>query len=149
MSSRGHPSFGHFVPGEVSELSGHRVRIVGTFKLGINAQSNGNLIISDRNLLKLFPEHAGTTVGENAVTVGVLRIRAGADPDQVRASLQAALPADVRVLTRDQFIAKERDFWDHVAPDRHGLLHRRGDGVHRRLRDLLPGALRRHQRPDR
>ena len=76
--------FGHFVPGEVSELSGHRVRVVGTFKLGINAQSNGNLITSDRNLLKLFPEYAGATVGENAVTIGVLRIRPGADPDQVR-----------------------------------------------------------------
>ena len=24
--------------------------------------------------------------------------------------------ADVRVLTLDEFIAKERDFWDHVAP---------------------------------
>jgi putative ABC transport system permease protein len=108
--------FGPFVPGEHSELSGNRVRVVGTFRLGINAQSNGNLITSDRNLLKLFPEHAGATMGENAVTIGVLRIRAGADPDQVRASLQDALPADVRVLTRDQFIAKERDFWDHVAP---------------------------------
>ncbi len=55
--------FGPFVPGEDSELSGHRVRVVGTFKLGINAQSNGNLITSDRNLLKLFPEYAGATCG--------------------------------------------------------------------------------------
>ena len=45
--------------GRISELSGHRVRVVGTFKLGINAQSNGNLIMSDRNLLKIFPQYAG------------------------------------------------------------------------------------------
>ncbi len=109
-------SFGHFVAGQVSELSGRTIRIVGTFKLGINSQSNGNLIMSDRNLLRYFPELAGPTVGENAVTVGVLRVRPGADLPRLRAALQSALPADVRVLTRDEFIAKERDFWDHVAP---------------------------------
>ena len=50
------------------------------------------------------------------MTIGVLRIRSGSDPIEVRTSLQSALPADVRVLTRDEFIAKERSFWDHVAP---------------------------------
>ena len=30
--------------------------------------------------------------------------------------MQAALPPDVRVLTLTEFIARERDFWDHVAP---------------------------------
>jgi putative ABC transport system permease protein len=109
-------TFGRFVPGEVSELSGRRIRIVGTFRLGINSQSNGNLIMSDRNLLKIFPQHAGATLGENAVTIGVLRIRPRADAIGLRGRLQAALPADVRVLTLDEFIAKERDFWDRVAP---------------------------------
>jgi putative ABC transport system permease protein len=109
-------SFGDFAPGQVSELSGHPLRIVGTFKLGINAQSNGNLIMSDRNLLKFFPEHAGASEGENAVTVGVLRVRPGTDPIALRSELQTALPADVRVLTLPEFMAKERDFWDHVAP---------------------------------
>jgi putative ABC transport system permease protein len=109
-------SFGEFAPGQVSELSGRTVRIVGTFKLGINSQSNGNLIMSDRNLMRYFPELAGPAVGENAVTLGVLRVRKGADLPRVRAALQAALPSDVQVMTRDDFIAKERDFWDHVAP---------------------------------
>ena len=109
-------SFGHFAAGQVSELSGRTIRIVGTFKLGINSQSNGNLIMSDRNLLRYFPELAGPTAGENAVTVGVLRVRPAPTFARLRAALQSALPADVQVLTRDEFIAKERDFWDHVAP---------------------------------
>ena len=108
--------FGPFVPGEVSELSGHRVRVVGTFKLGINAQSNGNLITSDRNLLRLFPEYAGATVGENAVTIGVLRIRLA--PIQIRCEPACRRPCpQTSAFSREtQFIAKERDFWDHVAP---------------------------------
>ncbi|MGC8642828.1 MAG: ABC transporter permease DevC, partial [Isosphaeraceae bacterium] len=105
-----------FNPGQVSELSGHTIRIVGTCELGINAQSNGNLIMSERNFLRVFPEYAGATEGENAVTVGVLRVRRGADLVRLRRDLQKTLPADVRVLTRAEFIARERDFWDHVAP---------------------------------
>ena len=142
-------SFGEFATGQVSELSGHTIKIVGTFKLGINSQSNGNLIMSDRNLFRVFPELAGKTEGDSAVTVGLLRVRPGTDLIRLRSDLQAAMPADVRVLTLEEFIAKERDFWDKVAPDRHCLPHRRGHGFHRRLRDLLPGVILGHQRSDR
>ena len=109
-------SFGEFAAGQVSELSGHTITIVGTFKLGINSQSNGNLIMSDRNLFRVFPELAGKTEGDSAVTVGLLRVRPGTDLIRLRSDLQAAMPADVRVLTLEEFIAKERDFWDKVAP---------------------------------
>ena len=109
-------SFGEFAAGQVSELSGHTIKIVGTFKLGINSQSNGNLIMSDRNLFRVFPELAGKTEGDSAVTVGLLRVRPGTDLIRLRSDLQAAMPADVRVLTLEEFIAKERDFWDKVAP---------------------------------
>ena len=43
-------------------------------------------------------------------------VRPGTDVIRLRAQLQDALPADVRVLTLDEFIARERDFWDKVAP---------------------------------
>jgi putative ABC transport system permease protein len=109
-------SFGDIAAGQVSELSGHTITIAGTFKLGINSQSNGNLIMSDRNLFRVFPELAGTTEGASAVTVGLLRVRPGTDLIALRARLQSALPADVRVLTLEEFMAKERDFWDKVAP---------------------------------
>jgi putative ABC transport system permease protein len=72
--------------------------------------------MSDRNMLKIFPNQAGASPGENGVTVGVVRLRPHADLRATTSRLQAALPADVRVLTRDEFIAKERDFWDKVAP---------------------------------
>ena len=50
------------------------------------------------------------------MTVGLLRVRPGTDLIRLRSDLQAAMPADVRVLTLEEFIAKERDFWDKVAP---------------------------------
>src|SRR5690606_36116699 len=50
------------------------------------------------------------------VTVGVLRVRPGTDLEGLRGRLESSLPPDVRVLTKDEFIARERDFWDKVAP---------------------------------
>jgi putative ABC transport system permease protein len=108
--------FGEFEDNQESELAGRKIRLVGTFKLGINSQSNGNLVTSDRNFLRYFPEQAGASQAENAVTIGVVRLRPGADAVALRSALQRSLPPDVRVLTRDEFIARERDFWDKVAP---------------------------------
>ena len=108
--------FGVFHEGQVSELSGRRVEIAGTFELGVNVQSNGNLVMSDRNMMKYFPRLNGVSVADRNVTVGVLRVRPGADLQRLRVALQAALPPDVRVLTKHEFIARERDFWDKVAP---------------------------------
>jgi putative ABC transport system permease protein len=108
--------FGDFEAGQVSELSGRRIEIVGTFELGANVQSNGNLVMSDRNMMKYFPELGGPSLVDRKVTVGVLRVRPGVDLDGLRGRLESSLPPDVRVLTKDEFIARERDFWDKVAP---------------------------------
>ena len=89
---------------------------MGTFKLGINSQSNGNLIMSDRNFLRVFPEHAGATEGENAVTVGVLRVRPGTDLPGCGPTFKRRCRLTSGFSRSHEFIARERDFWDHVAP---------------------------------
>lgn len=108
--------FGEFAPGQVSELGGKRFEVVGTFSLGINVQSNGNMVVSDRNMMAAFPELDGPSLMDRKVHVGVIRTEPDADPRRVRDALAATLPPDVRALTLDDFIARERDFWDRVAP---------------------------------
>jgi putative ABC transport system permease protein len=107
---------GPLATGTASELSGRTVRIVGTFELGADYQSDGTLVMSDANLADIFPDRRGPSRGDDDVTVGLLRIRPGVDVDDLRRRIQAALPPDVRVLTKDGLIAKEQGFWDHVAP---------------------------------
>ena len=73
--------------------------------------------MSDRNLLRYLPRARRRHGGRERRD----RRRAPRPPGRrpairVRAALQATLPPDVRVLTLDEFIAKERDFWDKVAP---------------------------------
>jgi putative ABC transport system permease protein len=107
---------GPLANGMVSELSGKTVRILGTFGLGADFQSDGTLVMSDKNLGDVFPDRRGLSRGEDQVTVGLLRVRPGTDVERLRSALEAALPSDVRVLTKDGLIAKEQGFWNHVAP---------------------------------
>jgi putative ABC transport system permease protein len=102
--------------GTVSELSGKTVRILGTFELGADYQSDGTLVMSDTNLADVFPDRRGLSGGDDDVTIGLLRVRPGVDLERLRRTIEVALPPDVRVLTKHGLIAKEQGFWDHVAP---------------------------------
>ncbi len=102
--------------GMVSELSGKTIRIVGTFDLGADFQSDGTLVMSDTTLADIFPDRRGLSTADDPVNVGLLRVRPGTDVDRLRGAIAAALPTDVRVLTKAGLIDKEQGFWDHVAP---------------------------------
>ena len=102
--------------GMVSELSGKTVHIVGTFELGADFQSDGTLVMSDTSLADIFPERRGLSRADDPVDVGLLRVRPGVDIEQLREAMAAAMPPDVRVLTKAGLINKEQGFWDHVAP---------------------------------
>lgn len=107
---------GPLIPGTVSELSGKTVRILGTFSLGADYQSDGTLVVSDSTFADIFPDRRGPSRGDDDITVGLLRVRPGVDPEALRGKVEAALPPDVRVLTKPGLIDKEQAFWDHVAP---------------------------------
>jgi putative ABC transport system permease protein len=109
--------YGDFGTQTSSELSGRRFEVVGTFAMGTDFQNDGTVVMSEENFLRLFPDRLlGPEGGGTAVDVGVLRLRPGADADRLRDAVQAALPPDVLVLTKRDFVAKEQAFWDKVAP---------------------------------
>jgi putative ABC transport system permease protein len=103
---------GRFATPTSSELSGRRVQVVGTFALGTDFQNDGTLVMSEDNFLSVFPDRRSGV----AINVGVLRVRAGTDLGRLKEAVRAALPADVLVLTKPEFIAKEHGFWGRVAP---------------------------------
>ncbi|MBD0304322.1 MAG: FtsX-like permease family protein [Tolypothrix sp. T3-bin4] len=94
-----------------TEMSGHRVRVGGIFTLGSHMFLNGHVITSDWNYLRLF----GSDSLEN-LHVGVLTLKPGADPQTVIKNIQARLPNDVKVITRQDFINTEIGYWSgHIA----------------------------------
>lgn len=98
------------------ELTNRRIRIVGDFELGTDFQNDGTLLMSEENFLDYFPERRGPTASDHKIDVGVIRVRPGTDVLRLKRSIAPILPRDVLVLTRDEFVAREQDFWGKVVP---------------------------------
>ena len=95
-----------------SELNGVKVRIVGSFALGPDFESDGTVVIGDRTFAQLLPGPRG---GPPGVEVGVIKLRAGSDPVAVRQAIRAALPPQIAVMTKGQLLELERKFQADVS----------------------------------
>jgi putative ABC transport system permease protein len=110
------PFYGRRERDVVRELSQHSVRILGTFRLGTDFSTDGNLVTSDRTYARFFPSRAGPEATLGEVEVGVVQVAPGTDRKQIRRAVRAALPDDVQVLTRDEFRQQEQTFWQRSTP---------------------------------
>jgi putative ABC transport system permease protein len=111
------PEFGpvaeHVAAGEsvVTEVNDREIQVVGLFEMGTSFGIDGTVITSDDNWLRLFPERP-----RNEIQLGLIRLQAGSDTDAVRDALADYLPNDVLVLTRQQFVKRESDYWNGATP---------------------------------
>src|SRR5256885_4800048 len=70
--------YGALATGVVTELAQRRIHVVGTFALGTDFAYDGNVILSDRNFLKYFPQRRSADGDLGPVDLGLLRVTAGA-----------------------------------------------------------------------
>jgi putative ABC transport system permease protein len=89
-----------------TEIGRRTITISGLFKIGASFIADGNLITSDQNFLRLFPRHESSSL-----SLGLIQLQPGYDPEQVAKSLKVYLGNDVKVLTKEEFIAFEKDYW--------------------------------------
>lgn len=99
--------------GEVvsTELNRRGVDVVGKFQLGTSFGVDGTVITSDLNFFRIFPQ-----IKPSMLTIGLIRLEDGADPETVRAAIDDALPDDVVVLTKEQYLQHEIDYWANATP---------------------------------
>jgi putative ABC transport system permease protein len=97
-----------------TQINGRTVHIAGSFVLGPDFMSDGTVMMSERSFARLLP---GNREAASALPVefGIVKIRPGEDLAPAQQRLQAALPGDVRVLTKAQLVAFERDFQADVS----------------------------------
>ncbi|MBI4371672.1 MAG: FtsX-like permease family protein [Elusimicrobia bacterium] len=113
----GNPDFGpiaaDFRRGERNPINvgGRRMRVAGLFQVGISFGSDGTLLAGDAAFKKLLP---GTDL--DLPSIGLIALKPGADAEEVRGRVAAALPGDVRVLTRRQWMDLERRYWEISTP---------------------------------
>lgn len=89
-----------------SELGDKRVNVVGLFTLGPSFGADGNIILSDRNFLRLFPNRK---LGE--IEIGLIRLKPHTDAQKILKKIEASLPKDVRVFTHQGFVDFEKSYW--------------------------------------
>jgi putative ABC transport system permease protein len=92
-----------------TKINGRTVHVVGSFGLGPDFMSDGTVMMSEATFARLLPGNPGRAAAL-PVEFGLVKTRPGEAAAGVRQALAAALPADVRVLTKPQLVAFERDF---------------------------------------
>ncbi|WP_298920056.1 ABC transporter permease DevC [uncultured Nostoc sp.] len=95
-----------------NSLIGYRVRIGGLFSLGPSFGVDGNLIVSDSTFLRINPNSRPADM----IDIGLISLKPGSNPETVLKNLQASLPNDVQVFTRQGFIDFEKKYWAIRTP---------------------------------
>lgn len=96
-----------------TEIDKRTINISGLFRLGSSFGADGTIISSPENFIRISPKRQ-----TGSVTVGLIYIQPGYDIQQVKAALKSHLQnnQDVRVLTRQEFIKFEEDYWKKESP---------------------------------
>jgi putative ABC transport system permease protein len=116
IDSKSRDFYGDLVAGSTAELSRHSIRVVGTFPLGPDFRVDGSLLISDRTFLKCIADPQTGAAEASRVDFGLIRVAPGYEVTTVRDDLVRALPTDVRVLTKQEFGDRIRDYWGNSKP---------------------------------
>ncbi|PLZ95369.1 ABC transporter [Fischerella thermalis CCMEE 5268] len=89
-----------------AEVRRRLIKVGGLFTLGASFGADGNLITSDVNFLRIFFNRQ-----PGLIDIGLIKLKPGANAETVAKELRNYLPSDVRVLTKQEYIDKERNFW--------------------------------------
>ncbi|MEX2188752.1 MAG: ABC transporter permease DevC [Pirellulales bacterium] len=98
--------FGDGDIGMTTEVGMREIRLAGHFAIGTGLAADGAVLLGEGGFRRVFPDRPA-----GDVTLGLVKLAAGADPDEVVAHLNNTLPQDVEALTRQDVLAFERHRW--------------------------------------
>jgi len=115
LDRRANAYFGHAKPwafgrpaelpvGQRVELTGRQVEFAGYFEVGTGFSYTGLVLANEETFVTLSGRSS------RDVTFGLVRVNAGANPTEVAAGIQAAVPG-VLAFPRAALGEKERDYW--------------------------------------
>jgi len=99
------------VTGLMTELNDRKVKVVGLFKMGTSFGIDGSILTSEDNWLRLFPGRS-----RSEIELGLIRLKDGADEEITRDRLRNYLPKDILVMTKADFVQREKDYWNAATP---------------------------------
>lgn len=94
-----------------TEIDRRTIQVAGLFSLGASFATDGTLITSQENFLRFFPDR-----GAGQVTLGLVKVKPGADPSEVLAQIKGILPPDTIASTKQDYVDFEQAYWQQTTP---------------------------------
>jgi putative ABC transport system permease protein len=89
------------------EIEDRRVKVKGLFDMGASFGSDGTVITSDLNFVRLFdPQRTN-----GLIDIGAIALKPNASVNKTIKKLQSSLPDDIQVLSKAEFIKLEKSYW--------------------------------------
>jgi len=83
-----------------------KVKVVGLFQLGTSFGSDGNLITSYTNFLRIFKNRQ-----KGFIDIGLIKLKPNADKELFIQKLRQYLPPDVKVFSKQELVSFEKHYW--------------------------------------
>jgi putative ABC transport system permease protein len=94
-----------------TEIDRRTITVTGLFSLGASFATDGTLVTSAENFLRFFPERS-----PGQITLGLIKLEPGVDPETVLADIKAILPPDTIASTKQQYVDYEQAYWQQTTP---------------------------------
>ena len=89
-----------------SSGSNRKIEVVGLFKMGTSFGSDGNLITSHLNYLRIFRDR------QKGIDIGFIKLKSQNNVKTFTNKLIKYLPSDVKVFSKQEFIEFEKNYWE-------------------------------------
>jgi putative ABC transport system permease protein len=100
------PMFGPQTAGQPIEIGDRTMHIEGSYVLGTGFVGLGVAVTSDLNFLRIFPYRS-----LEMLNLGLIKLKAGSNADDVARRIREILPADAKVFTRPEIEKQEIAYW--------------------------------------
>lgn len=94
-----------------TEINDYKISVAGLFRLGVSFAADGNVVTSDLNFMRIFPNR-----NHNAIDMGIIKLHPDSSIPQVQTELRRQLNAFVDIFTYEELLRHEKDYWANMAP---------------------------------
>jgi len=95
----------------VTEINDYKLKIIDTFQLGVSFAADGNVVTSDLNFMRIFPNKNPADI-----ELGVIKLHPGESIKKVQAELSSQLNEFVNIFTFEELQEHEKLYWSNTAP---------------------------------
>ena len=93
-----------------TEVGGKNMKIESLVEIGATFAADGNVLMGIPTFNEIWDAPKGV------VNVGVVKLKNGSNAKAEAEKLKKILPSDVQIMTKSQYIAKERKYWKERTP---------------------------------